>query len=113
MFLSTSTAEPVPRSVLILDESAGAAAGPCCAGIDSAARTSVAIIGGALDSLVPCRHFKDEIFKPYMSKAQRMDLGLSICRLIMSAHHGRIWATLGEPCGLVARPYLPVDVRET
>ena len=52
----------------------------------------------------------DQIFKPlFTTKAQGMGLGLSICRSIVEAHHGRIWATHHEPRGLMVHLYLPID----
>jgi signal transduction histidine kinase len=52
----------------------------------------------------------DQIFKPlFTTKTQGMGLGLAICRSIVEAHHGRIWASRREPHGLVVQFYLPVD----
>ena len=51
----------------------------------------------------------EEIFKPLFStKEQGMGLGLSICRSIVEAQHGRIWASPNQPNGLAVHFYLPV-----
>lgn len=51
----------------------------------------------------------DRIFKPYYtSKAGGMGMGLSICRMIMDAHGGRIWASANQPHGAVFQFTLPI-----
>ena len=43
----------------------------------------------------------------YSTKATGMGIGLSICRSIIEAHEGRIWATADEPCGATLHVSLP------
>ena len=50
----------------------------------------------------------DQIFKPmFTTKDNGMGLGLSICRSILEAHSGRIWASSRKPGGLAVHFYLP------
>ncbi|HTJ28284.1 MAG TPA: MASE4 domain-containing protein [Candidatus Limnocylindria bacterium] len=52
----------------------------------------------------------DRIFNPlFTTKSGGMGMGLSICRSIIEAHDGRIWAVQNEPQGTVFRFALPAD----
>jgi C4-dicarboxylate-specific signal transduction histidine kinase len=51
----------------------------------------------------------DRVFHPfYTTKSSGMGMGLSICRSIIEAHEGRLWATAAEPKGAVFAFTLPV-----
>jgi two-component system, LuxR family, sensor kinase FixL len=50
----------------------------------------------------------DKLFRPFVtSKATGMGIGLSICREIVDAHGGRLWAEPNDPAGTVFRLVLP------
>ena len=44
----------------------------------------------------------------YTTKANGMGMGLTICRSIIEAHGGRLWASTNEPRGAVFHFTLPV-----
>jgi signal transduction histidine kinase len=51
----------------------------------------------------------DRLFDPfYTTKPGGMGMGLSICRSIVEAHGGRIWASLTAPLGTAVQCILPV-----
>jgi signal transduction histidine kinase len=55
----------------------------------------------------------DQIFKPlFTTKSQGMGMGLSICRSIIEAHDGKIWASPDGEYGSVFQFVLPVHGRE-
>jgi C4-dicarboxylate-specific signal transduction histidine kinase len=43
----------------------------------------------------------------YTTKPNGLGMGLSICRSIIEAHHGRLWATANSPHGAVFQFTLP------
>ena len=52
----------------------------------------------------------DRVFEAfYTTKSSGVGMGLSICRSIISAHGGRLWAEAGKPKGAVFRFTVPVD----
>jgi C4-dicarboxylate-specific signal transduction histidine kinase len=51
----------------------------------------------------------DRIFDPlFTTKPNGMGLGLSICRSIIEAHEGRLWASPGSPHGAVFQFTMPI-----
>jgi signal transduction histidine kinase len=48
----------------------------------------------------------------YTTKSSGVGMGLSICRSIIDAHGGRLWAEANEPCGAVFQFTLPGAERE-
>jgi PAS domain S-box-containing protein len=51
------------------------------------------------------------IFEPFVTtKPEGLGMGLSICRSIIDAHGGRLWASPGETHGTLFRFTLPIDV---
>jgi len=50
----------------------------------------------------------EQIFQPFVtSKVDGIGLGLSVCRSIIGAHHGRIWATRNSGRGITMHCELP------
>jgi PAS domain S-box-containing protein len=50
----------------------------------------------------------DRVFEPfYTTKSEGLGIGLSICRSIIEAHEGRMWATANEPRGAIFKFTLP------
>jgi len=56
----------------------------------------------------------DQIFAPfYTTKSSGMGMGLSICKTIIEAHGGRLWASPNLPNGAVFQFTLPAVVADT
>ncbi len=56
----------------------------------------------------------DRLFEAfYTTKAEGMGIGLAICRSIIEAHGGRMWAGANEPRGAVFQFTLPLEQDET
>jgi C4-dicarboxylate-specific signal transduction histidine kinase len=52
----------------------------------------------------------DRLFEAfYTTKVQRMGIGLAICRAIIEAHGGRLWARANVPCGAIFQFTLPAQ----
>jgi len=53
----------------------------------------------------------EQIFEPFFTtKAKGMGLGLSVCRTIIAAHRGKLWATNNADCGATFHFSLPIGV---
>ena len=56
----------------------------------------------------------DHLFEAfYTTKPDGLGMGLAICRSIIKAHGGRLWATANEPRGAVVQFTLPLERDET
>ena len=56
----------------------------------------------------------DRLFEAfYTTKPGGMGMGLAICRSIIEAHGGRLWARTNEPRGAIFQFTLPAEERET
>jgi two-component system sensor kinase FixL len=55
----------------------------------------------------------EQIFEPFFTtKAKGMGLGLSVCRSIITAHHGKLWASNNADRGATFHFTVPIDVSE-
>ena len=55
----------------------------------------------------------EQIFEPFFTtKAKGLGLGLSVCRTIIAAHRGKLWATNNTDCGATFYFSLPIDASE-
>jgi two-component system sensor kinase FixL len=69
----------------------------------SAVRVSVTDRGGSIPE-----ERMEQIFEPFFTtKANGMGLGLSVCRSIIVAHQGKLWATNNADCGATFHFSLP------
>lgn len=72
---------------------------------DSALMVAIADTGDGIDP-----SHTDRIFDPFFTtKSSGMGLGLAICRSIIEAHGGQLWASPTAPRGTVFRFTLPAD----
>jgi two-component system, LuxR family, sensor kinase FixL len=56
----------------------------------------------------------EQIFEPFFTtKAKGMGLGLSVCRTIIAAHRGKLWATNNADCGATFYFSLPIGIPST
>ncbi len=56
----------------------------------------------------------EQIFEPFFTtKAKGMGLGLSVCRTIIAAHRGELWATNNADCGATFHVSLPIGIPGT
>ena len=75
--------------------------------IDSAGNLSVSVqdSGTGIDEAI-----RENIFKPlFTTKSTGMGMGLSICRSIVEAHGGKLWATPATPFGTEFRFIIPIQ----
>jgi predicted ATPase/signal transduction histidine kinase len=73
--------------------------------LDSVVEVSVEDTGAGISS-----QDVERVFEPlFTTKPNGMGMGLSICRSIIEAHGGRLWATPRQPSGSAFRFTLPAD----
>jgi PAS domain S-box-containing protein len=73
---------------------------------DNAIRLEVSDLGAGMKE-------PERAFEPFVTtKENGMGMGLAICRSIIEAHDGRLWATRNEPRGTTLAFTLPVQARD-
>ena len=56
----------------------------------------------------------DHMFEPfYTTKTSGMGMGLSICRSIIAAHGGRLWAEANRPRGTIFQFTVPAGLDDS
>jgi PAS domain S-box-containing protein len=61
-------------------------------------------------SSIPAENI-EQVFEPFFTtKSKGMGLGLSVCRTIIAAHRGKLWATNNTDCGATFHFSLPIAV---
>jgi C4-dicarboxylate-specific signal transduction histidine kinase len=74
----------------------------------NAVRVSVTDRGGSIPE-----EKMEQVFQPFFTtKAEGMGLGLSVCRTIIVAHKGKLWATNNADCGATFHFSLPKGVSD-
>jgi two-component system, LuxR family, sensor kinase FixL len=71
---------------------------------NGAVRVSVSDSGSG----IPGEKMEQVFERFFTTKKEGMGLGLSVCRTIINAHHGKIWATNNAGCGATFHISLPV-----
>jgi hypothetical protein len=85
---------------------------PLVARLRHAERPSVCLFMGTLVAVrdsgpgIDPKHF-ERVFEAFYSTKSGMGMGLSICRSIIAAHGGRLWAAAAEPRGALFQFTLP------
>ena len=68
-------------------------------------RVSVADCGAGIDP-----EKLEQVFEPfYTTNPHGLGLGLAVCRTIISAHGGKLWATRNPGCGATFHFSLPIQ----
>lgn len=71
-------------------------------------RTSVLDRGGGIDS-----GQLERVFDPFFTTKKRgLGLGLAVCRSIIAAHNGRLWATNNSDCGAGFHFTIPISSKD-
>ena len=93
-----SSIEPGPRELLVRTEQA---------------RTGVLVAVGDSGPGIDPEHLERVFESFYTTKSSGTGMGLSICRSIVDAHGGRLWAEANEPGGTVFQFTLPSPERRS
>jgi PAS domain S-box-containing protein len=75
------------------------------------AKAQVAVMDGGVG--IPQEHIKKMFEAFFTTKSSGMGMGLSICRSIIEAHKGRIWASASESGGTTLEFSLPLHVAQS
>lgn len=87
--------------------------GPRVLLVSSTAKSAGEVIVSVADSGIGLPHAHgDRLFQPFFTtKANGLGVGLTVSRLILEAHGGRLWASDNTPSGAIFRFALPCDTR--